>query len=121
MKRIAKDQITREIWENRNEQIISFMRGKGWDSCPYTYENFKTDMMRRELLVDERTMRTKWELLLNTGVLTSTGRGRADLQFSAFLPYMSASCKSLLHRLQAGGESERESVKHRLLTTEEGA
>lgn len=119
MKRIAKDQITREIWQNRSEQIVSFMRGKGWDSCPYTYENFKADMMRNELLVDERTMRTKWELLSSTGVIKSTGRGRAELQFSAFLPYMSASCKSLLHRLQDGGESE--SVKHRLLTTEEGA
>ena len=100
MKRITKEQILREIWENRAEQIISVMRDKGWESCPYTYENFKTDIMKHELLVDERTIRTKWELLVNTEVIEITGRNRGDLKFRAFLPFMPSQAKTVLRRIE---------------------
>ena len=96
MRRICKDQLVREIWDSRAEQIQSIMAEKGWISCPYTFENFKTDMLRRELLVDERTIRTKWDLLVYTGVLRETGKGRAEIAFSAFKDLMPSRSRIVL-------------------------
>ena len=75
------------------------MAEKGWISCPYTYENFKQDMMRRELLVDERTIRTKWELLVSTGVLRETAKNRGELAFVAFRDLMPSRSRLILLNL----------------------
>ena len=99
MRRICKDQLVREIWDSRAEQIQSIMAEKGWISCPYTYENFKQDMMRRELLVDERTIRTKWELLVSTGVLRETAKNRGELAFVAFRDLMPSRSRLILLNL----------------------
>ena len=96
MRRICKDQLVREIWDSRAEQIQSIMAEKGWISCPYTYENFKQDMMRRELLVDERTIRTKWELLVSTGVIRETAKNRGEIAFVAFKDLMPSRSRIVL-------------------------
>ena len=54
---------------------------------------------RRELLVDERTIRTKWELLVSTGVLRETAKNRGELAFVAFRDFMPSRSRLILLNL----------------------
>lgn len=88
MKRVCKEQLLNEIWYSREEQILGQMVNQGWKSCPYSFSNFKSDMMARELLVDERTIRNKWTILVSNKVIRETVPYKGELEFMSFRSYM---------------------------------
>lgn len=97
-----------EIWDARSEQISAFLMEKGWLSCPYTYANFCNDMRRRELVVDERTLRTKWESMILGGIIRETGKKRGELSFVAFRDLMPSKCRMHLVSLLESDNRARE-------------
>lgn len=106
MKKITREQMVGEIWDARSEQIVSIMAEKAWISCPYTFENFRADMRRRELVVDEKTLRTKWEIMVLGGIIRETGKNRGELAFAAFRDRMPSSARMMLARITESKTSQ---------------
>lgn len=101
MRKILREEILAEIWKARGEMMLAFMT-KGEISCPYTFDNFSKDMLRAELVSDKRTIQTKWEMLIASGVIRETGgkpyRG-GELSFVPFRSRMTASAEDMLDDL----------------------
>ena len=101
MRKILREEILSEIWKARGEMMLAFMT-KGDISCPYSYDNFSKDMLRSELVSDRRTIQTKWDMLVASGVIRETGgkpyRG-GELAFAAFRSRMTASAEDMLDDL----------------------
>ena len=103
MRKILREEILSEIWKARGEMMLAFMT-KGDISCPYSYDNFSKDMLRSELVSDRRTIQTKWDMLVASGVIRETG-GKSykggELAFAAFRSRMTASAEDMLNGLIA--------------------
>lgn len=101
MRKVLREEILAEIWKARGEMMLAFM-AKGEISCPYTFDNFSKDMLRSELVSDKRTIQTKWEMMLASGVIRETGgkpyRG-GELSFVPFRSRMTASAEDMLDDL----------------------
>ena len=99
MRKITHNEVMREIWNNSSEFFISEMAVHKWNSVKYTFARFKDNMMRNELIVDERTMKLKWDLLQAKGIIKEVGKsGYKDsiLNIWAFSNIMGDSARKLL-------------------------
>ena len=98
MRRITHEEVMREIWEGSTELFVSFL-ADGKNQAKYSYERFRKDMMRHDLLVDNRTIKSKWDSLIAKGVIRETGKRYTDsaLNIWSLMPYMGTdSAKQLL-------------------------
>lgn len=98
MRRITHDEVMREIWNGSSELFISKL-AEGDNQARYTFDRFRKDMMRHDLLVDSRTIKTKWDSLIAKGVIRETGKRYTDsaLDIWSLAPYMGTeSAKQLL-------------------------
>lgn len=99
MKKVSSEEILKEIWENSGEYFISAIVTKNWNHVRYSFARFTTDMAVSELIVDQRTLKGKWDILEAKGVLRDVGKSRyrdASLNLWALTPYMSSSAKKAL-------------------------
>ena len=89
MRRITHDEVLREIWEGSTELFVSFL-ADGKNQAKYSFDRFRRDMMRHDLLVDNRTIKSKWDSLIAKGVIRETGKRYTDsaLNIWALAPYM---------------------------------
>ena len=98
MRRITHEEVMREIWEGSTELFVSFL-ADGKNQAKYSFERFRKDMMRHDLLVDNRTIKSKWDSLIAKGVIRETGKRYTDsaLNIWSLMPYMGTdSAKQLL-------------------------
>ena len=88
----------REIWDGSTELFISNL-AEGKNQVRYTFDRFRKDMMRHDLAVDNRTIKSKWDSLIAKGVIRETGKRYADsaLNIWSLMPFMDTdSAKQLL-------------------------
>ena len=98
MRRITHEEVMREIWEGSTELFVPFL-ADGKNQAKYSFERFRKDMMRHDLLVDNRTIKSKWDSLIAKGVIRETGKRYTDsaLNIWSLMPYMGTdSAKQLL-------------------------
>lgn len=98
MRRITHEEVMREIWEGSTELFVSFL-ADGKNQAKYSFERFRKDMMRHDLLVDNRTIKSKWDSLIAKGVIRETGKRYTDsaLNIWSLMPYIGTdSAKQLL-------------------------
>lgn len=98
MRRITHDEVMREIWNGSTELFVCSL-SEGKNVVKYTFDRFRQDMMRHDLLVDNRTIKTKWDSLIAKGVIKETGKRYTDsaLDIWSLMPYMGTeSAKQLL-------------------------
>lgn len=98
MRRITHEEVMREVWEGSTELFVSLL-AEGKNQARYSFERFRKDMMRHDLLVDNRTIKTKWDSLIAKGVIRETGKRYTDsaLDIWSLMPYMGTeSAKKLL-------------------------
>ena len=80
----------------------------------YEFEDFSRDMMWHELLVDKRTIRSKWDLMCANGFVVRNG-GRCYLNMDVLMDAVDDSAEEILasyRPLPVGGEGEREGDTH---------
>lgn len=98
MRRITHDEVMREIWEGSTELFVSLL-ADGKNQAKYSFERFRRDMMRHDLVVDNRTIKSKWDNLIAKGVIRETGKRYTDsaLNIWSLMPYMNTeSARQLL-------------------------
>lgn len=99
MQKVTSETILREIYESRYEAFASVMAHNHWNLIEYDFSKFRADMLRRELLSDIKTIKTKWDMLAAQGVIRPYGErnyDKAELNLWAFHPYMSPQAQELL-------------------------
>lgn len=67
-RRITTDEIVQTVFE-RHEEGICALYIEGCGSMPYSYGDFRRDMRIAELMVDDRTIRDRWELLMDKNMV----------------------------------------------------
>lgn len=99
MQKVTADAILREIYDSRYEVFADLMAHNGWNLVEYDFTKFRADMLRRELLSDIKTIKTKWDMLAAQGVIKPYGKriyDKAELNLWAFAPFMSPQAQALL-------------------------
>lgn len=92
MRKIGMNEVMREIYDAHHEYFMNEL-ALGRSKVPYTYDMFRSDMIRHELVNDRGTIKTKWDILRSNDVvckatLNGVMRDALDLaKFFAFLPH----------------------------------
>ena len=91
-------------------EVIHDALARGRVLMPYNFERFESDMLASGLLVDARTIQTKWKMLIASKIViekrTETRGVVPHLDLSTFYMWMSPAAQALLESARRG-ESER--------------
>lgn len=80
----------------------------------YEFEDFRRDMMWHELLVDKRTIKSKWDLMCANGFIVRNGC-RCYLDMDVLMGAVDDSAEEILESYRpfpVGGGGEREGDTH---------
>lgn len=92
MKKVSTAEILREIYGSRKDIIDAYRRDRR-SEVVYNLSNFTDDMRRHELVVDRRTIRDKWSILVTKGVIREEYPGAGYLQIRTFTEhYLESTC-----------------------------
>lgn len=95
--KIPLESVKRQIWRLRQDQIAALIR-RGDTTMPYPFAKFRQDMASTDLIVDIRTLRTKWLGLVGdrTVGMDDGNPETAYLVFRAFRAYMDSETLGIL-------------------------
>lgn len=112
MRKVTREEILRGIWSSKGNAIQSWV-AEGRMYISYSFDRFLKDMLKSGILSDRRTIQTKWEMLIATGVVREIGRNQCQLAFLPFIQFMDRFSADLLRSTVSanGGERVRESER----------
>lgn len=106
--KVTVSEIRMHIWAVRREQIVAEIAG-GRRTLAYPLKEFRRDMNVDDFLVDARTIRSKWDSLVDAGIIEEEYPCRAcpvngRLLFAAFRDVLPRNSRMLLERSLKGAE-----------------
>lgn len=98
MRKVTRNEVLEAIWASRKEAIYRLIDDEGWISCPYTYEQFRMDMLKADLISDRRTIQTKWDGLVSVKTIKASSKSYTEgiLYFEPFVSRMDPLHRDLL-------------------------
>lgn len=81
-KAVKTEDLARAIISYSLEEL---QKNKSWrySQIPYSFNDFKKAVLSRELILDPRTIRAKWDLIVAKGIVSEIGGGKALLSIPA--------------------------------------